>query len=442
MIAMQAQKVLKRLGEYGYQAYAVGGCVRDFLMQQTPHDWDIATSATPYETMACFQDYHVIETGIKHGTVTIMIDHIPIEVTTFRSDGDYSDGRHPDKVSFVTSLEDDLMRRDFTINAMAMDANGQIIDLYHGKQDLLAKKIRCVGDAPMRFHEDALRIMRALRFASVLDFSIEANTAAAIHALKENLSLVSKERIASELARLLMGDAVFAMLRDFPDVLSQIIPEMKPLIGFNQHSAYHIYDIYLHTAHAVASSAKQLPIRLAMLLHDIGKPECFHRDANGIGHFYGHAHISCQMAKEILKRFKFDNHTIDTVCLLILHHDGRIAPKKASIKRCLRLLGTETFEMLLYVQLADDLAKASAKADSALAHYQQVYALYEEVLAASECFSLSDLAVNGHDLYTLGLRDKAIGDMLQLLLDEVITEKTKNTRESLLQRVSKAFDDA
>ncbi len=434
MLGQAAQKVIERLKASGYEAYGVGGCVRDLLMGVVPHDYDVCTSAQPQETMACFHGQRLIETGLKHGTVTVMVEGEPIEVTTYRTDGEYTDGRHPDQVAFVKNLKEDLKRRDFTINAMVMDEKGHVVDYFDGQRDIENKLIRCVGDADTRFLEDALRILRALRFASTLGFKIEKETAASIHKNKQRLNLIAKERIAVELNKLLMGDGVLPILLSYHDVLSQVMPQLGSMAGFLQHNPYHCYDVWAHTAYAVAASKKELRIRWAMLLHDSGKPRCFHRDEKGIGHFYGHGKLSAVIAREVLMDLRMDNKTTDSVCELVYYHDRRLHSKK-SIKRLLRHVGTELFDLLLDVQLADDAAKTPDKAALGEKENRALRAAYEDILAQGECFSLRELAVSGQDLVALGYQGKAVGEGLNRLLDLVIDGRVPNKKEALIEQI-------
>lgn len=436
MLSNAAQQVISRLKASGHSAYAVGGCVRDLLMGHTPHDWDVCTSALPEETAQCFLGERVIETGLKHGTVTVLIGQTPIEVTTFRVDGAYLDGRHPDKVQFVRNLAQDLSRRDFTVNAMAMDENGGVTDLFDGQEDIQNRLIRCVGDPDTRFLEDALRILRALRFSSVLGFQIEKETAQSLRRNQDRLRLVSKERIAAEMTKLLLGENVLDVLLHFHEVLCVFMPEIAPMAGFAQKNPHHAYDVWTHTAHAVSMAARDPVIRWAVLLHDIGKPATFHIDPKGVGHFYGHAAAGAPAAKEIMQRLKMDNQTISQVHDLVLWHD-RYMPNKRSVKRCLKITGPELFEKLLLVKVADDAGKTPEKALEAEKTSRALRAAYEEVIENNECFSLKDLAVTGRDLTALGLQGKAVGKALDAALNAVIDGRLQNDKEKILAWVKK-----
>jgi tRNA nucleotidyltransferase/poly(A) polymerase len=317
---------------------------------------------------------------------------------------------------------------------MVMDESGGVLDFFGGRADIENKLVRCVGDADTRFTEDSLRILRALRFASVLNFKIEADTARSIHANKGRLKLVSKERVWVELAKLLMGDGVGRVLLEYADVLAEIMPPVQKMRGFEQHNHHHVYDVWGHTAHAVAAAEKDLLVRLTMLFHDMGKPRCFHLDEKGIGHFYGHAEISAKMAEETMRDLRVDNKTAQAVYELVRYHDRPMQSKK-SVKRCLRLIGAELFDKLLYVQAADDAAKSPKKMEQMKTENRALRAVYEEILQQAECFSLKDLAVSGKDLTALGYKGKACGEALNRLLDLVIDGRTENTREALLERL-------
>ena len=334
-IPQEVQLILKVLTAQGYEAYVVGGCVRDSLLGKKPQDWDICTSALPQEVKKAFNNLPVLETGLKHGTVTVMIDHKPYEVTTYRIEDQYSDNRHPDKVEFVKDLEQDLARRDFTINAMAYNPKSGLVDCFNGLADLDNKIIRCVGKAEERFLEDGLRILRAIRFASTYNFKIERATTEAIYSKKNLLANLAGERIQIELDKLLCGSGVKEILHQFAEVLAVIIPEIWPMLGFEPNNPHHIYDLWTHTIESVAQAPPQLVLRLTMLLHDLGKPDCYTVDEKGIGHFYGHSKISAEKAKDILQRLKYDRATIDTVLTLVANHDLDLLPQKNISNPCL-----------------------------------------------------------------------------------------------------------
>lgn len=423
---------IKRLNDAGYEAWAVGGCVRDSALGKEPHDWDMTTSALPEETMAVFADYPVIETGIKHGTVTVVVDGEPLEITTYRVDGSYSDGRHPDGVSFTRSLEADMARRDFTINAMAAHPEKGIVDCFGGLEDLKNGVIRCVGDPERRFSEDALRILRAMRFSAVLGFPVEEKTAEALLKIRENLRHVAMERIFSELKRMLCGKDAGRILRQFPQVLWVFLPELEPMHGFEQHNPNHLYDVWEHTVVSVESAPADEVLRLAMLLHDVGKPDCFTKDQNGVGHFYGHPVKSREMADNILARLKADNNTRERVLALVEHHDAEIAAKPASVRRWLGKLGEQGFADLLAVKRADNLAQDLSYRDKR-DMLDELAQLAKDVLAEGQCFTLKSLAVNGHDLMELDFVPGVhMGDVLESLLEKVVEGEIPNEKEMLL----------
>ena len=426
-----AERVLSTLNGAGYEAYAVGGCVRDALLGRPIHDIDVTTSATPEAVKAAFVGTPVIETGIKHGTVTVLMDHHPVEVTTYRSESGYADGRHPDSVTFGCSLADDLSRRDFTVNAMAYHPDEGLVDRFGGQADLDNRVIRCVGEPKRRFEEDALRVLRALRFSSVLDFSIDPATADAIHECAPRIRLVSVERIASEFTRFLTGPRAGSLLREFSDVIGVFLPEFLPAVGFDQHNYHHKYTVYDHISAVVDAAPADPILRLAALLHDVGKPRCFSLDGEGVGHFYGHATLSAEIADEVLHRLRLDNHTIDEVVRLIRYHDGPIDEDKRAVRRKMAKLGEENFFRLLALQRADCMGQADWLSDR-LAHYDALERIAREICEAEECLSVSKLAVNGHDLIALGYQGRAIGDALHTLLEAVLSEQVENEKNALI----------
>lgn len=424
---------IKRLNDAGYEAWAVGGCVRDSVLGKEPHDWDMTTSALPEETMAVFADHPVIETGLKHGTVTVLVDGEPLEITTYRVDGSYSDSRRPDSVSFTRSLKDDMARRDFTINAMAAHPEKGIVDCFGGLEDLKNGVIRCVGDPERRFSEDALRILRAMRFSAVLGFPIEEKTAEALLNIRENLRHVAMERIFSELRRMLCGKDIGRILRQFPQVLWVFLPELQPMAGFEQHNPNHLYDVWEHTVVSVESVPADEVLRLTMLLHDAGKPACFSMDDKGIGHFYGHPVKSRELAENILSRLRADNHTGERVLALVEHHDADIAAKPASVRRWLGKLGERGFFDLLAVKRADNLAQDLSYRDKRDV-LDALALMAKEILAEGQCFTLRSLAVNGYDLMELGFKPGVhMGDVLDSLLEKVVEGECPNDKEELLR---------
>ena len=434
MFSPQAQAILTRLEQAGYQAFAVGGCVRDTLLGRTPGDWDITTSALPEQVMALFD---AVPTGIAHGTVTVRLEGRGFEVTTFRGDGPYLDGRHPSGVVFTRHLEEDLARRDFTVNAMAMDLRGRITDPCGGREDLQRRLLRCVGDPERRLQEDALRILRALRFAAVLGFSVEPETAAALVHQAHRLDLIAPERVSHELQRLLTGAYVGPVLRQFAPVLAAVLPEIRPLMGFEQHSPHHRYDVWEHTVRSVETIAPQPVLRWTMLLHDVAKPQCFTLDEQGKGHFYGHDAQGAAMAEEILRRLRLPRRDTERIVLLIREHMRQIAPTEKSVGRALQRLGPETLGQLLAVQRADRLATGTG--DTEL--LDQLQELLEKLLAEERCFTLRQMAVNGRDLMALGLAGPAVGRMLQQLLAQVLDGTLPNDHAALLDAAQRSLKE-
>mgnify|MGYP002512196407 CR=1 FL=1 len=431
-----AGRILQTLVSAGHEACLVGGCVRDLLRGVEPHDWDICTSARPEETEACFAGQRIIETGLKHGTVTVLEDGEPYEITTYRREGPYSDSRRPDFVEFVSSLEADLSRRDFTMNAVAMGLDGSLKDPFGGVEDIRAGRIRCVGEPGQRFQEDGLRVMRALRFGAAFGYEIEAGTAQAIHANRAGLKHVAAERIHVELCKLLTGPDVGKILRQYPDVLCEFWPELGPLVTLEQHNPWHCWGGWEHTIHAVEAAPPDLILRLAMILHDIGKPACKSTDENGIDHFYGHPAAGAETAAAMLRALKFDNRTRERVVTLVEHHDIQIPCRTQSIRKWMGRLGPETFFQLLEVKRADGMGQAYELVKDRLAAIDELRATAEEIVAQGQCFSLKDLAVNGRDVTAAGIAPgPEVGRILNGLLEGVVNGEIANDRETLLKRL-------
>lgn len=433
-IPVGAKHIIYTLESHGHHAYLVGGCVRDLLMGRQPHDWDICTSATPDEMKKCFVNWKLIETGLKHGTITVWLKNESFEVTTFRVDGHYTDGRRPDDVQFTKSLIRDLLRRDFTINAIAMSADGTICDPLDGQLDIKNRVIRCVNNPRERFDEDGLRIMRAMRFSSVLGFNIEPNTAASIHDCVGNLEHIASERINTELCKMLTGDGVLDVLLDYSDVISFIIPELKSCIGFDQKNKYHQYTVYDHIAHAVANDdSNDLIVKIALLLHDIAKPRCFTLGEDGYGHFYGHPPVCAALADDMLRRLKFDNDTREKVVQLIEYHDANVVPSEKHVRRWLNKIGEEQFRRLLSIKIADGSAH---NPDNLGDRIDKIYAVREvlsEVLSKRQCFTMKDLEVNGRDMMMLGIPEgPEVGAMLHKLMDLVLDGEAPNEKYHLI----------
>lgn len=424
--------IIQQLNAHGHRAYAVGGCVRDSLLGLTPNDWDICTSALPEEMQQIFAHHHVVETGLKHGTLTVVLHHVPYEVTTFRVDGAYTDHRHPDEVRYVADVCQDLARRDFTINAMAYHPGTGLVDAFGGQEDLSAGIIRCVGDPLRRFDEDALRILRALRFASTYSFSIEAETARGVHNLKSTLHGVAAERIRVELAKLLCGRGVADILRQYHDVFAELFPALQPLKDFQQHTPFHRYDVWEHTLRAVEAVAPTEVLRLTMLLHDSGKPSVFTMDEQGVGHSRGHQSVSAAIAQQVLTFLRVDNATFDRVLLLVKHHDIPLDTSPALLKRRLHQFGEEALRQLMEVQRADMMGKGTmTESDIEDITAARIHAL-NDVLASHPCVTLKALDIRGGDVTALGIKGKAIGQCLEFLLEEVMADRLPNQHEMLL----------
>ncbi|MBR5376946.1 MAG: CCA tRNA nucleotidyltransferase [Lachnospiraceae bacterium] len=461
--------IIKTLKNAGFEAYAVGGCVRDLLLRRSPNDWDITTNARPEEVKSLFR--RTFDTGIKHGTVTVILKGEHFEVTTYRIDGVYEDGRHPKEVTFTRSLKEDLKRRDFTINALAYNEEEGLIDEFNGREDLKNGIIRAVGDAKDRFTEDALRILRAFRFAAQLGFKIEENTLKAAGCLAGNLCNVSAERIYEEFTKLICSDHP-EILRDMYEakVTSVILPEFDVCMRTDQKNKHHLYSVGEHTIKALMADAADLhdipamyvtedewreflasyekiknsletgvvirkKIRYALLFHDLGKPLCMTEDADGSRHFKGHAQASEKIAGEILRRFRSDNDTLCTVKTLVRYHDHRPDAKKNLIRRAMNRIGND-YSLLFPIRVADTLAQSSYQRGEKLSYEKEVMELYLEIIRDSECVSLSDLAVNGSDLIKAGISPgPALGEKLKELLDIVLENPECNTKEYLLSRL-------
>lgn len=426
----------------GFEAYAVGGCVRDSLLGKTPNDWDITTSAKPEDMKSVFADFHCIDTGIKHGTVTVVIDGEPLEITTFRLDGEYEDNRHPKSVTFTSDLGADLGRRDFTVNAMAYSKMTGTVDLFGGQNDLKNKIIRCVGDPDRRFNEDALRILRALRFASALDFEIEEKTAQSLLKNRALLGNISEERIAKELLKLVCGKGAKRILTDFAPVLFEILPELQPIYKNSHDNPHHCYDIYEHTLIAVESIDPEPTLRFAMLLHDCGKPAVKKFDENGVAHFYGHQRISAEISAQILARLKVSNKFRDEILFLVSNHDRwELYENTEKMPRYLSKLGLDGVLKLLKVMRADVLAQ-SPEYRYRLDQIADAEEIAKNLAAQKPCLSLSELQINGRTLMDIGIpQGRKLGAVLAQLLDEVIDGVTKNTQEALTTRAREIYSE-
>ncbi len=438
IIPENAEKILNFLTQNGYKAYVVGGFVRDYVLGKHGGDIDITTSALPMtiEKILTEKGIKVVETGIKHGTVTAVINNEQYEITTFRKDGDYEDNRHPDSVLFVDDVKEDLKRRDFTVNAMAYNHNDGIVDLFGGIDDIDNKIIRAVGDPNKRFKEDALRIMRAIRFSSVLGFGIEENTKKAIFDNKELLKNVSVERIYTELIKLLLGDNVLNVLREYKEVIAVVIPELVPTFDCKQNNPWHVYDVYNHIINAVNSAPKSEVIRLTMLLHDIGKPFVKTTDNKGIDHFKTHANAGAEIAKKVLKRFNVSNKIYDEVTTLIYYHQAVENVDDIRVKRWLSKIGEEYTRNLFLVRIADLKAHNAQKTDYEIKKMYSLLEELDEVINRGDAFKVSDLEINGKDLISLGYKGIEIGNKLNEVLNLVVDDKIKNDKNAILNYIN------
>lgn len=436
LIPDKAKYIIDSIKAAGHEAYVVGGCVRDSILGRTPEDWDITTSAAPQEVKALFR--RTIDTGIQHGTVTVMLDREGFEVTTYRIDGKYEDGRHPSEVTFTPSLEEDLRRRDFTINAMAYNDEDGLVDLYGGIDDIKAGIIRCVGDAKARFDEDALRIMRAIRFSAQLGYRIEENTLKAISEAAPNLQKISAERIQVELVKLLVSDHPDYLRIAYQTGITKIImPEFDIAMETPQNHPHHQYNVGEHILHTLLEIPAQKELRIAMLLHDIGKPDTLTIDKNGITHFHGHPTVSQVKAKEILRRLKFDNDTINCVGRLVLYHDygNGVEPDIRFVRHAVNKIGEDIFPKFLLVKKADVMAQSLYMRQEKLESLKKMSDFYDEICRNKQCVSLKTLAVTGSDLINAGMEPgKKIGEILDRLLELVIENPECNSKDFLIKK--------
>lgn len=428
------EKIISTLEASGHEAYAVGGCVRDCILSKTPHDWDITTSAQPKEVKGLFKK--TFDTGIEHGTVTVLIGKTGYEVTTYRIDGKYEDGRHPSEVVFTASLEEDLKRRDFTINAMAYNPTRGLVDLFGGVEDLKKGIIKAVGNPIERFSEDALRMLRALRFAAQLGFDIEPATYEAIKTLAPSLSKISAERIQVELVKLITSANPGRMLDVYAAGLTAVfMPEFDEMMTTKQNTVHHKYTVGEHSIHAMEAIEPDKTLRLTMLLHDVGKPSCRTTDENGQDHFKGHPGVSADMARTILRRLKFDNDTSTAVVNLVRNHDDRPEVTPRNVRRMAIRVGEENMKALLAVKMADTLAQSDYQRQEKLEYIEDIRATFLQIQADQNCLKIKDLKINGKDLIAMGLpQSNKIGLILKTLFDEVVDEPEKNHRDYLLMR--------
>ena len=422
---------MRRLNAAGFEAYAVGGCVRDSLLGRMPHDYDLTTQATPEQICSIFADCSLVRAGEKHGTVGVVIDKIVYEITTFRTEGSYTDSRHPDWVKFVPTVEEDLARRDFTVNAMAYSPDKGFVDPWGGQSDLQKGILRAVGDPATRFTEDALRILRGVRFAVRFRLTPDDATSQAMESLAPTMDSLARERVFDELCKLLPGLCAEDLLR-FRSVLAHVIPELIPTFDFAQHSPHHIYDVFTHTAHVVEAAPKDLALRWAALLHDAGKPQAFYRDADGRGHFPSHAKYSAQIAQTVLTRLKAPTALRERVVLLIAQHMTPLIPDKRLLRRRLSQHGEETVRQMLALQKADFSSKGTGTPEEA-EQFTQIESILAQLLAEDACLQIKDLAVDGKDLMNMGFcAGPQLGNCLQYLLEQVLDEKLTNSKDALL----------
>lgn len=426
----------------GFEAFLIGGSVRDYIMDLPIGDIDITTNATPEQVKQVFTDFRVVETGIKHGTVTVLIDNEPIEITTYRSEGTYSDNRHPDSVIFSESLADDVVRRDFTMNGIAFDFDNGFCDLVGGIDDINNKLIRCIGNAETRFQEDALRILRAMRFSAVLGFEIETETKKAIHKCRELLKNISAERIREEFVKLICGKNAYNVLQEFSDVVSVFIPEISECVGFEQKNRHHCYDVYTHSLKAVEKSNPNPIIRLALFFHDIGKPSVAHFDEKGEQHYYSHPKKSAENTESIMTRLRFDNDTKDKVITLVKFHDSPIMvndmtkPDRKRLKKIMSQIGIDLIFDLIEIKYCDNSAQ-KPEYFRGEDFYKETREMIDEIINEKECFSIKHLEIDGNDLIKLGFEGKKIGEALQKCLIAVIDGKVENEKDSLLTYITK-----
>ena len=433
ILPKNVNKIIHVLEEHGFEAYAVGGCIRDSLLGWIPNDWDITTSALPEQVKALFK--RTVDTGIQHGTVTVLLEGEGYEVTTYRLDGEYEDGRHPKKVTFTSLLSEDLKRRDFTVNAMAYNEKNGLVDLFGGQKDMEGKIIRCVGNPLERFTEDALRILRAVRFAAQLGFSIEERTQEAIGILAGNLEHISAERIQAELVKLAVSPHPEELYMAYKSGITRVVlPEFDEAMETPQNNPHHCDTVGRHMVESMREVEPEKTLRLAMLFHDIGKPAVRSTGEDGVDHFFGHADVSAHMAHNILRRLKFDNETISTVEKLITYHDYRPEPGERAVRRFLNKVGKDLFPLVMKVQRADVAAQSDDQRAEKEERIREVEALAEKIFAEKQCFCLKDMAVTGRDLIADGMAPgKNLGEVLNELLGEVLRDPAHNTKEYLLE---------
>lgn len=435
LLPNEVKNIINELNKNNFEAFAVGGCVRDSLLGIIPNDWDICTDATPAQIIKCFNNYKTFDSGIKHGTVSVVINNEVFEVTTYRIDGNYTDNRRPDSVQFTKDILTDLARRDFTVNAMAYNEKKGLVDPFFGRFDLKNKIIKCVNDPDTRFNEDALRILRALRFASVYNFKIEKETAAAVHKNAELLSHIASERITSEFNKLLCGNGAESILNDYRDVVAVFIPEIIPTFDYEQHTKHHNRDLWHHTTCSVASVENSPLLRMTMLLHDLGKPRACKCDDNGTCHYKPHPKYSAETAEKILTRLKYPADFIKTCVTLIKFHDVRFDGSKHRLRHVMNAIGSKNVELLLKIQRADITAQSEYKHAEKLEKLDRACESYNQILYDNDCFTLKQLNINGNDIKNIGVaQGNKIGKMLKMLLSLVMEDKLENEKSALIKK--------
>lgn len=435
LIPNDVKYILNILYSNGFEAFIVGGCVRDILLGKIPHDWDICTNAKPLETKKCFENFTIFDSGIKHGTISVVYNKEIYEITTYRIDGDYADNRHPKSVTFTNDILLDLSRRDFTINSMAYNEKVGLVDPFNGQSDIVNKKVCCVRNADERFSEDALRIIRALRFAATYGFDIDEETAESIHRNKELLRNIAVERINIEFSKLICGCGAENIINDFRDVIAVFIPELTAEFDFNQNNRHHNRDLWRHTTCSLNLIEDNIVLRTVMLLHDIGKPQCKTTDEEGECHFIGHPAISADMSRVILRRMKFSNDFIDECVCLIRNHDFRYSGSPKQLKRLLAKIGEGRVKKLFKIFRADIMAQSDYEKQKKLALVDLAEKDFNDIIEKEQCFNLKQLAVNGNDIIAIGVKDgRKIGDTLIKLLNIVVEDEVENDRIQLLEK--------
>ena len=440
-IPFQIKQAIKLLNEHGFEAYLVGGSVRDLLCNKIPDDYDLTTSAQPEQVCQVFAEFQVIPIGLNFGTVSVIIEQLPIEITTYRIETEYANFRHPNQDSFSTDLNTDFARRDFTINAIAFHPARGLIDPFSGYSDLKNKIIRTVGRPQERFTEDALRILRALRFAASFGFSVESQTAKSMHQLGYLLNNISRERIQHEFRQIMLSSDLSTILYDFRDIFAVFIPQLVATFNFVQHSPYHDYDVFRHSIKVICNTPPELDLRLAALYHDIGKPATFSIDDGGIGHFHQHPKISAQIARTNMQELKFEKKLIDTVETLVLYHDYPLELDQIILKRRLRKFGPDTLNKLITLKKADIAGKSEVIQSEQINYLNQVSLMLEKILQSKPALQITDLEIDGYDVMALGLKGPQIGQVLNQILDLVLVEKLENKREPLLKALEEIVND-